>query len=423
MPGASDRNQRVVRSRKIQALVDRGGTEGEWEAAAAALVRVGGGALSDAAIRRLPVPASGQKIHWDDVTPGLGVRITKGGSRAFLLDYRVRGSGRQRRFTIGSTEDWSLGAARREAKRLRAEIDLGRDPLAEIEAERNAPTMDELIERFEREHLPGKRASTQGDYQGMINRHIRPHFRSMRVADVAFGDVDRLHRRITADGHGHQANRCVAVLSRMFSLAVRWGWLAANPCKGIEKNTEHGRQRYLTAAELPRLQQALDAYSDQSVANVFRVLTLTGARKGEVLGLKWADVDIDAGIWLKPPSSTKQAKHHRVPLSAAVIEILNSIPRQSEFVFPSSGAAGHLTEVKKAWASILKAAGIRDLRIHDLRHSFASALVSDGASLALIGSLLGHSSPLTTSRYAHLLDTTQRQAVERIGARIKGRAE
>jgi integrase len=142
--------------------------------------------------------------------------------------------------------------------------------------------------------------------------------------------------------------------------------------------------------------------------------------------MRWADVDLNKGIWSKPPSSTKQKEAHEVPLAAPVKQLLTEI-RQSqstkqqplpEYVFPGNGANGHVVEVKKAWRRICKDAGIRDLRIHDLRHSFASSLASDGASLPLIGSLLGHSNPNTTSRYAHLLDDPQRKAVERVGEAI-----
>jgi len=289
--------------------------------------------------------------------------------------------------------------------------------------------MPELIERFEAEHVLRKRPSTSRAYRQMLELHIRPHFKAhLKVADVRFEHIDALHRKITKDGSPYMANRCVAVLSKMFSLAVRWRMRDDNPCKGIEKNYESKRKRYLNRDELVRLSAALAAYSDQQIANVFRLLLFTGARRGEILAIEWGALDLGAGIWTKLGSTTKQKTDHVVPLSAPARQLLSKMqaayirlhPKRPlpQHVFPGSGERGHVVEVKKAWRAITKAAGITGLRIHDLRHSFASELASGGASLPLIGALLGHSNPTTTHRYAHLFDDPQRAAVERVGAVI-----
>ena len=272
-----------------------------------------------------------------------------------------------------------------------------------------------------------KRPSTVRTYRQMLDLHIGPHFgRHRKVSDVRFEDIDALHRKITRGGSPYQANRCVAVLSKMFSLAVRWRMRDDNPCKGVEKNYEAKRKRYLSADELVRLTKALAEYSDGQVANVIRVLLLSGCRRGEALGMRWADIDLSGGVWTKPGSTTKQRSDHVVPMSAPLRQLLSEIRTEQanknpkrplgEFVFPSSGGTGHLVEIKKGWASVCKAAGITSLRVHDLRHSFASQLASGGASLPLIGALLGHSNPTTTGRYAHLLSDPLKDAVERVGA-------
>jgi integrase len=214
----------------------------------------------------------------------------------------------------------------------------------------------------------------------------------------------------------------------MFSLAVRWNMRIDNPCKGVDKNTEYRRRRYLSADELGRLVTVLAAYPDRQTADIVRLLLLTGARRGEALAARWADVDLTAGLWSKPASSTKQKQDHEVPLSGPARQLLSEIrerrasqnPKRpiSEFVFPGAGGTGHVVEIKKGWASICKSAGITGLRLHDLRHSFASQLVSSGASLAMIGSLLGHSSPTTTARYSHMFSDPQRAAVESVAAAI-----
>jgi integrase len=261
----------------------------------------------------------------------------------------------------------------------------------------------------------------------MLAIHIRPHFGPhAKVADVTFADVDALHRKITKTGATYAANRCIAIVSKMFSLAVRWGYRETNPAKGIERNTEYGRRRYLGSDELVRLTTALAKHPDKQAADIIRLLLLTGARRGEVLAMRWADIDVAEGIWSKPPSSTKQKEHHQVPLSAPARQLLSEISKQQAgkrhvlptYVFPGIGITGHRIELKKDWRQLTKAAQISGLRIHDLRHSYASQLVSSGASLPLIGALLGHANPSTTARYAHLAHDPLREATERVGSVI-----
>ena len=383
--------------------------------------------LTDLIVRQQPAPATGNKLRRDTTETGFALRVTAGGARAFVLNYTTRTTGRERRFTIGAFPSWSTTAARQEARRLRQEIDRGADPLGDLEDARTAPTIAELCDRFEAEHVMRKRASTADDYKRMLRLHIRPHFGThLKVADVRFEHIDALHRKLTKAGSPYMANRCVAVLSKMFSLAVRWRMRDDNPAKGIEKNYESKRKRYLSADELTRLISALAGYGDQQIANIFRLLLLSGARRGEVLAMEWGALDFSAGVWTKPGSTTKQRTDHVVPLSAPARQLLSKMQAEyirlhpkkplPQYVFPGSGALGHVVEVKKAWRAITKAAGITGLRIHDIRHSFASQLASGGASLPLIGALLGHSNPATTHRYAHLFDDPQRAAVERVGA-------
>jgi integrase len=423
---------------KVEALRDRPGTAGERQAAKAALARIKADveprqqqSLTDASVRRLPTPVTGNRVYWDaGGVGGFGCRVTAAGSRAYVLDYRVRGTGRQRRYTIGAAGDWTAGAARIEARKLRRQIDEGGDPLADLEADREAPTVSELIGRFEREHLSRRRASTAADYESMIANHIAPALGRLKVAEVAFSDIERLHHKITTAGYPYRANRVHAVTRKMFALAVRWKMIDINPAQGVEHNKEHHRRRYLKSEELVALLKALAAYPDQRIADCFRLLLMTGARRGEVLSMRWADIDLTAATWSKPPSSTKQQQLHEVPILAPVKQLLTEIRQRQtanqqplpEFVFPGNGKHGHIVEIKRAWARLCKSAGVIDLRIHDLRHSYASALASDGASLPLIGALLGHSNPQTTSRYAHLFDDPMRAATERVGAAIAAAA-
>jgi integrase len=388
--------------------------------------------LTDKLARELPPPESASVIYFDapdskgrDWTPGFGLRVTANGARSFILNYRVRKTGRERRLTIGSMPVWSVEAAREEAKDLRFRIDRGEDPLKQVQAAREAAKMGDLCDEFLAKHVPRKRPSTQRDYRAMIENDIRPALGRTHVASVDFADIERLHRKIS-ERAPRRANLVVAVLSKMFSLAMHWKMRpesAGNPCRGIERNHETKRRRYITGDELRRLMTALDEHGGQA-ADVFRLLLLTGARRGEVLSARWEQFDLDAGSWKKPASSTKQNEPHDVPLNAPALGLLRRIRKSatggSEFVFPSESGTGHLTEVKKAWATICRNADISELRIHDLRHSYASTLASTGHSLPLIGALLGHSNASTTQRYAHLFDAAQRRATEKAGALLSG---
>lgn len=381
--------------------------------------------ITDKTVRDLVPPAVGNRIVYDTEVSGFGVRVTAGGSRSFILNYRIKG--RERRYTIGAygVDQWTVAAARRRAGELRKLIAVGEDPLAERIEAREAPTVADLCERFEEEHLPKKRAATSRGYLALITNDILPELRNKKVADVTFADVDALHRKITKRGARYQANRTVAILSKMFSLAVKWGWRGDNPAKGIERNAEDKRHRYLSGDELGRLTRALEEYPDQQAANIIRLLLLTGARRGEVQGARWADFDLTDGIWTKPGATTKQKTEHRVPLSLAAWQLLKAIregaKEGAEFVFPGRGGESHRVEIKDQWADLCRLAGIEQARIHDLRHTYASVLASAGQSLPVIGALLGHTQPATTARYSHLFDDPLRAATERAAAIVTGK--
>lgn len=280
--------------------------------------------------------------------------------------------------------------------------------------------MNDLCDRFEKEYLPRKRESTQRTYRNQLRSAIRPVLGKMKVATVMFGDIDALHRNLS-EQTPFRANRVIALASRMFSMAVKWKMRPDNPVKGVERNGEDKRKRYLKGDELARLTVALAGHRDQQAANVVRMLLLTGARKGELLAATWNQFDLDKGKWTKPGATTKQTTEHEIPLNAPARQLLADLHRgrdDSGFVFP--GRLGHRREIKDAWTSICKAAGIEGLRVHDLRHSYASTLAGAGFSLPIIGALLGHTQPSTTQRYAHLQDDPLRVATERAGAILSG---
>jgi integrase len=378
--------------------------------------------LTEAIVKRLPTPKQGNRITYDDAVKGFGVRVTAAGARAFVLNYRRKSDGRERRVTIGSFPAWSTTAAREEAARLRREVDGGADPIGEQDATRAAATMADLCTRFVEDYCPRKRDWTARGYRQQIATDILPALGKMKVAAVSVADIDRLHREISKRAPTH-ANRVLALLSRMFSLAMRWGLRSDNPCRGVERNQEHKRHRYLSGAELQRLSAALAKLRDQGAANAVRLLLLTGARRGELLAARWADIDLEARVWTKPGATTKQKTVHRVPLSEAACRLLAEMRDQADdgatWLFPKDG--GHRTDIREAWDALRKAADIPDVRTHDLRHTYASVLASAGLSLPVIGALLGHATPTTTARYSHLFDDVLRTATERASAVITGK--
>jgi integrase len=367
------------------------------------------------------MPEHGNQITYDSDVRGFGCRVTAAGARAFILNYRRKSDGTERRYTIGAYPDWGVAAAREEAKRLKREVDGGGDPVGEGRAERAAPIVADLCDRFLEEHVAKQRPNTQIEYRSIIKGDILPALGKMKVSAVEFEHVERLHAKITKRAP-IRANRTLAVTARMFNLAVRWKLRTSNPARGVERNREHHRRRYLRPDELTRLTKALTEDRNQQAADVFRLLLFTGARKTEALTAQWSQFDLAAGVWTKPHTATKQAREHRVPLNAPARQLLSQLHDRSDsqWVFP--GRDGHPREdLKYAWKRICKTAGIAGLRIHDLRHSHASALASAGFSLPVIGALLGHSQPATTARYSHLFDDPLREATERVGAILSGK--
>ena len=228
-----------------------------------------------------------------------------------------------------------------------------------------------MIERYIEEHLPKKRPASQAEDLGLIKQWI-DSLRHLRVAAVTIEDVDNLHRKITRAGTPYRANRVLALLSKMFALASkRWRWRADNPCRGVERNQEMKRTRYLTAAELERLTAVLAAYPDQQAANIVRLLLFTGrgeARRSRPSGR----ISISSsGCGQNRAHTTKQKTAHRIPFSAPARALLASLPRSSDYVFPGPRGAPRRVDLKGAWPKICEAAGIKGVRVHDLRHTYA----------------------------------------------------
>ncbi len=370
--------------------------------------------ITDKLVKDLEPPASGNRITYDDKIKGFGVRITAAGTKAFIFNYRVKGNRRERRYTIGGyPTPWTVQGARKKADGLKRDVDNGKDPMGDLHAERGAPTMADLTDRYLKDHAVKKRS--ERDDKSIIENIVTPGLGRLKVADVRYADIDRLHRKMR--GVPYRANRTVSLLSKMFNLAIKWDMRVDNPAKGIERYPEEKRERFLSTDEIQRLSAALADQSNQTAANAVRLLMLTGARRGEVLSATWDQFDLAGGVWTKPSAHTKQRKEHRVPLSAPAIQLLTEIQATAEglYVFPGRNRGEPFKELRKFWEKVCKEAKITGVRVHDLRHSYASILASAGYSLPMIGALLGHTQPATTARYAHLSDQPLREATERVG--------
>ena len=372
--------------------------------------------ISDRFVKLLVSPSSGNKISYDDKLYGFGIRITASGHRAFILNYRFKG--RERRITIGQYPTWTVLAARKQAQEFKLQIANGIDPLEKRNAEYLAPTVSEMWERYRQDYLSKLTPRSQQDQSAMFRKSVLPRLGPLKVRDVTFTDCERLHRYLSKD-RPIRANRVIEVLRRNFNLAIKWGWLGRNPAVGIERNPEVKRERYLNLDEIARLLEALDNHHQRTSCDAIKLMLLTGCRRGEALKARWEQFDDKLTIWTKPATTTKQRRLHRVPVSSAVTSILIERRKRtnSPFIFESKNGKP-LTDVKKTWASVIANAKINDIRLHDLRHTFASVAVSQGQSLPIIGAMLGHTQTQTTARYAHLFDDPLILAAEMVSLKM-----
>jgi len=382
---------------------------------------------------------------FDTEVRGFSITIYPSGNRAFALDYRI--GGRQRRMTIGRWPEWNTVAARERAKELRRDIDEGFDPLSLRESAREAPRVSDMITRYLEEHTPHLAPRNAADQYTIMHKLVAPDWGNRLVTEITKADVEKLLSKIAA-GRARpskakpnnrarklqgvkptpvRANRVGEVLRKMFSLAVGWGWRDDNPASGFRRRLENERERFLTPEEIGRLAKALDAADDQRAAGIIRLCMLTGARVGEVRQARFEQFNLDLGSWSKPAATTKQRKIHRIPISNEVATIVRQrqlvVPSGNPWLFPSDTPGQPVQEIRRFWKAIQTEADLPGVRVHDLRHTFASLLVSGGASLEMIGKLLGHTQMQTTQRYAHLMDSPLREGLDTVASIFRPRPQ
>lgn len=359
------------------------------------------------------VPTGQEFFLWDEELKGFGLRVYPSGRKMYLAQYRT--GGRSRRVNIGLHGAMTPEMARTEAMKYLSDVRLGADPAGERDRRKASPTIKEFSKRFLSDHVALHcKASTYGEYERSIDLFINPRFGSHRIIDITRADVVGLHQSMKHIPY--QANRTLGVLSVMFTVAHTWGVRTdgVNPCWKVKRYREEKRERYLTPDELARLGKVLNEAKDEpEAASCIRLLLLTGCRLSEIQTLKWRYVDYRNGL-LRLPDSKTGAK--LVPIGKAAIEVLKAIPKidGNPYVITGRKEGQHLTDMQKPWRRLRKRAGLDDLRIHDLRHSFASDALQLGQDLTMIGRLLGHTQVQTTARYAHLKTDPVRSAADAV---------
>jgi integrase len=342
---------------------------------------------------------------------GFGARRQRSPLVTYLFKYRSAGG--QRWQTIGRHgAPWTPETARAEAKRLAGQIASGGNPAAERDARKAAPTLAEIAQRFLEEHASTKlRAGTAREYRRLVAKVLVPALGSRHLAEVTRDAVSAFHhaKRETPA----EANRALALLKTICAWADPDG---VNPCRRIKPFPQRARERFLSAEELARLGAALAAWPGSPyAAAAIRLLVFTGARLGEVLSLQWAWIDIAKGTARLPDSKTGAKTLHLPPPALAVLASLPRVPGEPRVL----GAKRGTTFVEEPWRRIRKAAGLEDVHLHDLRHSFASVAAAGGMGLPIIGKMLGHTQASTTQRYAHLQPDPVAAAAATVAERIR----
>ena len=368
---------------------------------------------------------------WDGQLKGLGARVDPSGAKTFVLRYRPKGYGARgpKRFiTIGKFGVLTVEEARSRAREILGAVATGDDPAADLAYKRAASTFAEVSDQFLKEHVePKRKSNTAGSYALLLKAYAIPVLGARKAEAVTRAEVARLHGQLAEKPY--QANRLLAVIGSLYSFAQKRGLVPenCNPARKIEKFAEQRRERFLNSNELERLGAAIRLGETVGVpwapdstkalskhlpkeknrrtlltadaAAALRLLIFTGARLREILDLRWEYVDVERGLLLLPDSKTGRKT---IVLNRAALSVLQSHPRRGPYVIPGDDPERPRTDLKKPWAAVCRHAELSGLRIHDLRHTFAS--IGAGASLGLpiVGKLLGHSQPQTTARYAHL---------------------
>lgn len=369
-------------------------------------------------------PRNVEFILWDSKLSGFGVKVTPKGRKVYLLKYRTQ-DGRQRKPAIGVHGQVTCEQAREMAFEWLGQRAKGHDPSQARKSQRQSPTVSELCDRYMDEHSKvHKKAKSTALEKFYIRKYVKPLLGSLKAVSITKADIAKFH--IVLKSTPIQANRILQTLSKMFNLAETWGLRPSysNPVKGIQKFKEEKRERFLTQEEIHRLQEVLDKLEKNETESIYflnliRLLMLTGARLSEIQYAKWEWIDWKSGMLNLPDSKTGKKT---IYLSPAAVHVLKHTPKAEDnpFIIVGQIKGQALNAPQRPWQRVRKLAGLNDLRIHDLRHTFASICVGQGLSLQMVAKLLGHSDTRMSERYAHLAKTSVQEAAANVGDAIAG---
>lgn len=376
---------------------------------------------------------------WDTDLTGFGLKITPTGSKIYIVQYRNGGRGTPtKRYKIGKHGTVTPDEARKAAKQILGDVSRGQDPQKIKQQERKACTVSELCENYLIHGCPTKKKSTITIDRGRIERHIKPLIGKRKVKDLNSNDIRRFmhdiakgktakniktikHGLARVSGGEGTASRTVGFLGGILSYAVAEGIINTNPVKGVKRYPDKKNERFLSPSEITKLGEALILAEKNNInpnaTNAIRLLLLTGCRKTEIMSLTWKEIDFEIGCLRLNDSKTGQKI---VPLGKPALQLLVSLKPIDDniHVFPSEKTDGYFLATPKIWLKIRTLAKLDDVRLHDLRHSFASIGAGAGLGLQVVGKILGHADPKTTARYAHIADDPLRAAADRISSSI-----
>ncbi len=368
-------------------------------------------------------PNSKKKTLWDNNPKGLGVTLNKNGSKSFILKYRNI-SGQQKKFKIGVYGVFTLEQARKLAREHLVKIARGGDPTRERKEFRQSPDVKDLLEKYLNEHSKiNNKPNTYENNKNYVYKYLIPALGKHKVKSITRNDIYELQQKLYKRGKS-TANIAISILSKAFNLAEVWEWRDdnTNPCRHIKKFPMKARQRFLSKDEFHTLNKKLEFYGKAQlepapVITAIRLLMFTGCRLNEILTAKWEYVDFDNHCFKFPDSKTGAKT---VYFSDTVGKILRDIKRfpDNPYIIVGETPGQHLYNLQKPWRRIRQDCGLDDVRIHDLRHSFASMAAMSGMSLPIIGSMLGHSQPQTTAQYVHLMGEPMREAANAVSETI-----
>ena len=361
------------------------------------------------AIDALLVPTKGLQYHYDTKVRGLCIGISNAGTRTFVLYRKIQG--RPERLTLGRYPDLSIEQARNKATEANAQIANGKNPNEQKREARNEMSLGDLFVDYIGKHAKLHKKSWECD-EAQFNRYMG-EWRNKKLSRLEKRDIQAIHAKVGSE-HGHYAaNRLLALLHTLFNKAIDWDvWQKANPVQGIQKYREKSRERFLARDEMPIFLKALENEPNEIARDYILISLLTGARKANVLAMRWDEINLNTNLWRIP--ETKNGTEHSIPLVPEAVALLTKRfqAKKCEWVFPGVGKSGHLMEPKRAWTRILTEAGIDNLRLHDLRRTFGSWQAATGANLSVIGKSLNHKNVSTTAIYARLDTDPVRKSME-----------